>query len=122
MSTELKKRKTPKLNENIKELNSKSKSKEGKTKKKPIPIITGEDEDSKEDAKEEEYNYRYKTDTRSGKYKSNMRRVDKVKIMIRKEMVNEPVQKVDEDKNKKKDIIKEESISSWSVESVEVIK
>ena len=51
-----------------------------------------------------------------------MRRVDRVKIMIRKEIEKEPKQKVDEDKNKKKDIKKEESISSWSVESVEVIK
>ena len=51
-----------------------------------------------------------------------MKRVDKVKIMIRKEVEKEPKQKMDEDKNKKKEINKEESVSSWSVESVEVIK
>ena len=46
----------------------------------------------------------------------------KIKIMIRKEIINEPKQKIDEDKNKKKEVKKEESVSSWSVESVEIIK
>ena len=121
MSTDLKKGKSKISTGKINEINSLSKSKDGKSKKKENPTIKGEDEDSKVDEKDEEQNYRFKTDAR-GRYKNNMRRVDKVKIMIRKEIANEPKQKVDEDKNKKKDIKKEESISSWSVESVEVIK
>ena len=121
MSTDYKKGKSKNFSGKINEINSLSKSKEGKSKKRENPTIKGEEEDSKVDEKDKEQNYRYKTDTR-GRYNNNMRRVDKVKIMVRKEMANEPKKKTDEDKNKKKEIKKADSISSWSVESVEVIK
>ena len=119
MSKDLKKGRGKKGNENM---NSIEKLNENKTKKKPIAIIDGEEEDLKEDKNEEEKNNINKTDNKWDKYRPNMRRVDKVKIMVRKGTGKEPKQKVDEDKSKKKDIKKEESVSSWSVESVEVIK
>ena len=119
MSKDLKKGKERKGNENM---NSIEKLNENKTKKKPIAIIDGEEEDLKEDKNEEEKNNINKTDNKWDKYRPNMRRVDKVKIMVRKGTGKEPKQKVNEDKSKKKDIKKEESVSSWSVESVEVIK
>ena len=122
MSKDLKKGKSKKGNENINDSNSIEKLNENKPKKKPIAIISGEDEDLKEDQKDEERNNRYKTDGRGDKYRPNMRRVDKVKIMVRKETAKGPKPKTDEDKSKKKEIKKEESVSSWSVESVEVIK
>ena len=122
MINEIKKGKTKKETENLNESNSLIKSKEGKSKKKSKLLITGEEEDSKEDSKDEERNYRYKTDERRNRYRGNIRRVDRVKKMFRKEIGKEPKQKTDEDKSKKKEIKKEESISSWSVESVEVIK
>ena len=119
MSKDLKKGRGKKGSENM---NSIEKLNENKTKKKPIAIIDGEEEDLKEDKNEEEKNNINKTDNKWDKYRPNMRRVDKVKIMVRKGTGKEPKQKVNEDKSKKKDIIKEESVSSWSVESVEIIK
>ena len=121
MSTDFKKGKSKPSGSKINEINTLSKSKDGKSKKRDNPTINAEDEDSKVDEKDAEQNYRFKTDTR-GRYRNNIKRVDKVKIMIRKEVEKEPKQKMDEDKNKKKEINKEESVSSWSVESVEVIK
>ena len=99
MSKDLKKGKSKKGNENFNDSNSIEKLNENKPKKKPIAIISGEDEDLKEDQKDDERNNRYKTDGRGDKYRPNMRRVDKVKIMVRKETAKGPKPKTDEDKN-----------------------
>ena len=98
MSEVLKKYKKSKEKDKNNESNIRSKSKEGKTKKKKIQISSEDEEDSKEEEKDSENNYRYKTDGRRDKNKTNLRRVDRVKIMVRKEMEKEPKQKIDEDK------------------------